>query len=415
MSKEKPFDICRYVVYEAFMQVKANDGAPGIDKEMIAVFEADLKNNLYKIWNRMSSGNYFPPPVRMVAIPKSDGGTRKLGVPTVADRVAQTVANLYLMPLVEPKFHPDSYGYRPGKSAVKAVGVARTRCWRYNWVVEFDIKAFFDNLDHDLMMKAVRYHTDLKWLHLYISRWLKAPMQMPDDSLSPRDRGTPQGGVISPLLANIFLHHAFDSWMARTFPKVPFERYADDAITHCTTEEQAKEVLEAIRARLKECGLELHPEKTRIVYCKDADRKGSHEYEKFDFLGFTFRPRLSKSRYGNVFVNFSPAIGDKAIKRIKKEIRSWKIHLRSDKELEDLARMFNPKVQGWINYYGTFYISAMYPYLCNIEGDLIGWAKRKYKGLKGHRKRAKYWLGQVARRTPKLFAHWRLGLVSPVG
>jgi RNA-directed DNA polymerase len=262
-------------------------------------------------------------------------------------------------------------------------------------------------------MKAVRYHTDLKWLHLYITRWLKAPMQMPDGSLSPRDRGTPQGGVISPLLANIFLHHAFDKWMERMFPNVPFERYADDAITHCTTKEQATEVLEAIRVRLKECGLELHPEKTRIVYCKDADRKGSHEYEKFDFLGFTFRPRMSKSRYGKFFTNFTPAIGDKAIKRIKKEIRSWQIHLRSDKELDDLASMFNPKVQGWINYYGKFYISMMYPYLRNIEFDLIRWAMRKYKGLRRHRERAKFWLGRVARREPRLFAHWKLGLMSP--
>jgi len=399
----------------AWERVKANKGSEGIDKESIQDFEKDLKDNLYKIWNRMSSGTYFAPPVKAVEIPKSDGRTRLLGIPTVSDRVAQTVVKLHLEPTVDLKFHEDSYGYRPGKSALEAVGVARKRCWRQDWVIDLDIKGFFDNLDHELMMKAVRFHTKEKWIHLYVERWLKAPLQQKDGQLVERGKGTPQGGVISPLLANIFMHHAFDKWMERHFPYVKFERFADDVLAHCQSQKQAEKVLEAIRKRLKECGLELHPEKTKIVYCKDADRKGSHEHESFDFLGYTFRPRLSKNKHGKTFVNFTPAISNKAANRIRKEIRSWKMHLRSDKNLTDLAKMFNAHVQGWVNYYGRYYKSAMYPFLRNMERYLIRWATRKYKRLRGHKKRARYWLGRICQREPNLFVHWKLGLGSSVG
>jgi RNA-directed DNA polymerase len=292
--------------------------------------------------------------------------------------------------------------------------MARKRCWKYDWVIDLDIRDFFGRLNHELAMKAVRHHTDEKWIHLYVERWLKAPVEQEDGSLLSRDRGTPQGGVVSPLISNIFMHHAFDDWMRRNFPHVPFERYADDGVAHCTSYRQAKMVLEAIQQRLRECGLELHPEKTRIVYCKDSDRQGSHENERFDFLGFTFRPRLSKNKWGKGFVNFTPAISDKAAREIRREIKSWRMHLRSDKTLTDLARMFNAQVQGWINYYGSFYKSELYPILRNIENILIRWARRKYKRLKGHQTRAKHWLGRIARREPKLFAHWRLGLTSPV-
>lgn len=415
MSKTKPFSISKKSVMVAWERVKANNGSYGIDEESIQDFEKNLKDNLYKIWNRMSSGAYFPPPVKAVEIPKSDGRTRLLGIPTVSDRVAQAVAKLHLEPIVEPKFHEDSYGYRPGKSALDAVGVARKRCWRQDWVIDLDIKGFFDNLDHDLMMKAVRFHTEEKWIHLYVERWLKAPLQQKDGQLVEREKGTPQGGVVSPLLANIFMHHAFDEWMERHFSYVKFERFADDGLVHCQSLKQAEKVMEAIKKRLNECGLELHPEKTKIVYCKDVDRKGSHEHEGFDFLGYSFRPRLSKNKHGKTFVNFTPAISNKAANRIRKEIRSWKIHLRSDKNLTDLARMFNVVVQGWVNYYGRYYKSAMYPFLRNIERNLIRWATRKYKRLRGHKRRARYWLGQISRREPNLFAHWRLGLGSPVG
>lgn len=413
LDKTKPFDISKKVVVEAYLRVKARKGAAGVDEQSIADFEIDLKNNLYKIWNRMSSGTYFPPPVLTVAIPKSDGGVRKLGIPTIGDRVAQTVVKLYLEPLVEPEFHADAYGYRPGKSAHDAVAVARERCWRNDWVVDLDIKGFFDNLDHDLIMRAVKKHTDMKWILLYIERWLKAPIQDENGALRIPDRGTPQGSVISPLIANIFLHHALAKWMQETYPYIPFEYYADDVIMHCRTRQQARFIRKAIEKRLAQCKLGLHPEKTRIVYCKDDDRTGSFEHERFDFLGFTFRPRRSKNRHGKCFVNFSPAMSDKAAKAFRKTIRSWRWHCRVDKSIEDLARMFNAEVRGWINYYGRFYKSAMYPTLRNLERALVMWARRKYKRFKCHKTRAIRWLGGIARREPVLFAHWKLGLNSP--
>lgn len=415
MDKTKPFCISKKSVMAAWERVKANKGTFGIDEESIEDFESNLKSNLYKLWNRMSSGTYFPPPVRVVEIPKSDSNVRLLGIPTVSDRVAQAVVKSYLEPIVEPKFHEDSYGYRPKKSALEAVGVARERCWRQAWCIDLDIKGFFDNLDHELLMKAVKFHTDEKWIHLYVERWLKAPLQREDGELIKREKGTSQGGVASPLLANIFMHHAFDDWMKRHFPEIKFERFADDILAHCSSLKQAEKVLEEIRIRLKECGLELHPEKTKIVYCKDSDRKGSYEHESFDFLGYTFRPRLSMNRMGKCFVNFTPAVSKRAASRIRKEIRSWKIHLRSDKNIDDLARMFNAFVQGWVNYYGRYYKSAMYPFLRNIEGYLIRWVMRKYKRFQGHKQRAKKWLGRVRKREPRLFVHWRLGLGSPVG
>ena len=408
----KPFDISKRVVWEAYEKVKANQGAAGVDGESIEEFERDLKRNLYKLWNRMSSGTYFPPPVRAVEIPKTGGkGVRVLGVPTVADRIAQTVVRSYLEPEVEPVFHPDSYGYRPGRSALDAVASCRKRCWRKDWVIDLDIRAFFDSLDHSLVLRTVSKHTDLRWVLLYVERWLIAPLQMEDGTLVQRGRGTPQGSAISPLLANLFLHYAFDTWLTREFSSVSFERYADDAVVHCATEAQAHHVLGAIAQRMAQVGLELHPDKTRIVYCKDADRQGSHEHEQFDFLGYTFRPRLSKSRHGHHFVNFSPAVSGVAKKAMGKEIRSWRINRRSDKTLTDLARMFNPIVQGWINYYGRFYKSMLYPTLRRINDYLVRWAMQKYKGLHRHADRARRWLRAVAGRATALFAHWRLGLV----
>jgi RNA-directed DNA polymerase len=407
--KEKPFDISKWVVFDAYERVKANRGAAGVDEESIQAFEVNLKGNLYKLWNRMSSGCYFPPPVRAVEIPKK-GGVRTLGVPTVSDRIAQTVARMYLEPEVEPMFHPDSYGYRPGRSALDAVGKCRERCWRHDWVIDLDLRSFFDSIDHDLLLKAVSKHTTLRWVLLYIERWLKAPLEREDGTIIERDRGTPQGSAISPLLANLFLHYGFDRWMAKHHPDVPFERYADDAVAHCKSESQAKEVLEAIARRMAEVGLELHPDKTRIVYCKDSDRKGSYEHERFDFLGYTFRPRRSKSRHGHYFVNFSPAVSDDAKRAIGREIRSWHIARRSDKSLSDLARMFNPIVQGWINFYGRFYKSMLLLVLRRINDRLVRWAMRKYKRLRGHYLRAMEWLADVARRSPVLFAHWRVGM-----
>jgi RNA-directed DNA polymerase len=352
LGKAKPYSISKHVVLKAFKLVKVNKGAAGVDGESIAEFEKDLKNNLYKLWNRMSSGSYFPPPVRSVEIPKGDGKKRILGIPTVSDRVGQMVARIYLEPKVEKCFHPDSYGYRKGKSATEAVGVARQRCFRYQWVVDLDIKGFFDSLDHGLMMRAVRKHTKCKWLLLYVERWLKAPNQLEGGSLVSRDKGTPQGSVISPLLSNLFLHYAYDEWMRRNNPKIPFERYADDIIVHCRSEKQARWIKSEVEKRLLQCRLELHLEKTKIVYCKSGKRNENYPNERFDFLGYTFRPRQARSREGKYFLGFVPAVSDKAAKGMRQEMRSWKFHLRSDLSIEDLSRLCNSILRGWINYYG---------------------------------------------------------------
>jgi RNA-directed DNA polymerase len=416
MAEAKPYTISKQVVWEAYQKVKANKGAAGVDGQSIEEFETDLKNNLYKIWNRMSSGSYFPPPVRLVEIPKANGGLRPLGIPTVADRVAQMVVKMHLEPLVEPCFHNDSYGYRPGKSALDAVATARQRCWRSDWVIDLDIKGFFDNLDHDLVMKAVRHHDKTPWVLLYIQRWLKAPVQRQDGSQKERTKWSPQGAVVSPLLANLFLHHAFDDWMRRNHPSIQFERYADDVVVHAKSKAQAEQLLEAIRARLAECGLELHPEKTKIVYCQDSDRKGQHEHIKFDFLGYTFRPRRAKNHRGKPFVSFLPGVSNKAGKAIRATIREWRLAAtRNNQSLEDLARLVNPSVRGWMDYYGRFYRSALTPVLRHLERALIRWARRKYKRLLGHATRAAHWLGRVARRDPNLFVLWQMGIRPATG
>jgi RNA-directed DNA polymerase len=289
---------------QAFKLVKANAGSAGVDNQTLADFELNLKNNLYKIWNRMSSGTYFPPPVKAVPIPKKSGGERILGVPTVADRIAQMVVKLTFEPCVEADFLPDSYGYRPNKSALDAVGITRQRCWQYDWLLEYDIRGLFDNLDHLLLMKAVKKHTDNKWVILYIERWLKTPMQLPDGSLQEKTKGVMQGGVISPVLSNLFLHYVFDIWMKKNYPMIPWCRYADDALAHCKTEQQAQELLSKLKQRFKECGLELHPDKTKIVYCKDSNRKNEYSNTKFEFLGYSFQRRLVKNKENKMFLGF---------------------------------------------------------------------------------------------------------------
>ena len=408
MSKAKPFSIAKREVWVAYKRVKANQGAAGVDKQSIEGFEEDLSNNLYKLWNRMSSGSYFPPPVRRVDIPKPDGRLRPLGIPTVSDRIAQMVVKRYLEPKLEPHFHPDSYGYRPGKSAIDAVGQASKRCWQAFWALDLDIKSFFDTIDHELLMRALRKHTDCKWVLLYIERWLTAPIQLPDGTLVEREKGTPQGGVISPLLANLFLHYALDKWMERHFPSIPFERYADDVICHCASKKQAKYLLDSIKRRLANCRLELNLQKTKIVFCKDSYRWGRYPTESFDFLGFTFKPRLAKNRDGEWFTNFAPGVSNKVAKAIRQTMRSWNLKRRTDKSLDDFARMFNPVIRGWINYYGSYYKSALYPTFQYFDFMLSKWASRKYRRLKGRQRRAWRWLRRIMQRQPDLFAHWDL-------
>lgn len=409
MKSAKPFDISKHLVQKAYKEVKVNGGAAGVDKESIAAFEVKLKDNLYRIWNRMSSGSYFPPAVKAVPIPKKSGGTRVLGVPTVSDRIAQTVVKKFLEPILDPVFDDNSFGYRPGRSAHDAVAITRQRCWQCDWVVEFDIKGLFDNIDHELLMKALRHHCRIRWVSLYVERWLKAPLQNSNGELVPRDVGTPQGGVVSPLLANLFLHYAFDAWVRRTMPSVPFCRYADDGLLHCRSRKQAKFVMAEIIRRFKECGLEINEEKSRIVYCKDANRPETHEDICFDFLGFTFRPRRCVSEKHGIHPNFLPAISRSSMKAINREVRSWHMQLKNDKSLVDLSNMFNLKLRGWYAYYGRFYPSALYRIWRNINGYLVCWVRRKYKRLAWHKRRAWRYLRRLAEKNPRLFIHWEFG------
>ena len=375
MSSAKPFDISKEMVWDTFMSVKRSRGGPGVDGQTMEDFESDLKNNLYKIWNRMSSGSYFPPPVLRVAIPKAGGGQRELGIPTVGDRIAQAVVKRYLEEIVEPHFHDDSYGYRPKLSAIDAVSKARERCWRDDWVIDLDIKQFFDSLDHDLVMRAVKKFTDCKWVLLYIDRWLKADVQLQEGTRLARDQGTPQGGVISPLLANIFLHLAFDTWMAKETPCIHFERYADDIVVHCRSQKQAEWIMDRIEARLKSCKLQLHPDKTRVVYCKDSRRTSNETCHSFDFLGYTFRPRSARNHRGEFFVSFSPAVSRKAATSMRQTVRrQWRLKERTFLSLNDLAIWLNPIIRGWINYYGQFCRSALHPVLDHINTALMSWA-----------------------------------------
>lgn len=406
MDKTKPFNISKNEVWEAYKRVKTNKGAAGIDGQSIEEFEKDLKSNLYKLWNRMSSGSYIPPPVRSVDIPKRDGGKRTLGIPTVADRIAQMVVKQRLEPILEPKFHPSSYGYRPKRSAHQAVEAAKVNCWTKAWVLDLDIKGFFDNVDHDLMMKAVRHHTDCKWTILYVERWLKATNDR-DKPEQPSNRGTPQGGVISPLLANLYLHHAFDDWMTRHHAEVQFERYADDIIVHCWKLDHAKSLLAEISKRLGECKLELHPQKTKIVFCKDGKRNwGKGFATSFDFLGFTFAMRTAPSKNGGLYNGFMPAMSIESRKKISKAIKQWHIGRRTDLSLEDMSRDLNPVLRGWVNYYGRYYKRAFSPIRKQFHLVLTRWAMRKYKRFKNRRKKASGYIYSIARRDPQLFYLW---------
>lgn len=405
----KPYSIPKSLIRGAYQCVKSKGGSAGVDLESIEQFESRLDANLYKLWNRLSSGSYFPPPVKGVPIPKKSGGERMLGVPTVADRIAQTVVKLVLEPMLEPLFHRDSYGYRPGRSALDAVAIVRRRSWEYDWVIDFDIKGLFDNIDHTLLLRAVRKHCHIPWVLLYIERWLTAPLQDRDGRLVERHRGTPQGGVVSPLLANLFLHYAFDRWVSQHLCSVRFCRYADDGVVHCKSLSQAQLALRKIKERLCQCGLELHPEKTRIVYCKDINRRETYPVIDFTFLGYTFRPRKAVDKYGRVYENFSPAVSRGALRMMRQMIRGWRIQLKNDKELTDLSKMFNPILRGWLNYYSRFHGSAMAPIWQHMNAFLIRWLRRKYKHISWHKTRARKLLGKLATAEPKSFVHWEIG------
>lgn len=414
-NTSKPFIIPKQLVMKAYKLVKENRGSAGIDQQSLEDFDKNLKSNLYKIWNRLSSGSYFPPAVKAVSIPKKSGGERILGIPTVSDRIAQMVVKLVFEPEVEPFFYPDSYGYRPNKSALEAVGVTRQRCWKCDWVLEYDIKGLFDNIDHDLLMKAVRKHTKNKWVILYIERWLKAPIQTEEGVQIQRDKGTPQGGVISPVLSNLFLHYVFDAWMKRNFPNVQWCRYADDGLVHCRTEGKAQLILEKLTSRFKECGLELHPDKTKIVYCKDANRQKKYPTTSFTFLGYDFRPRESRNiKLNKVFLNFSPALSKAAGKAMRKRVKKSGIGCMTELNIRDIAEMFNPILRGWIQYYGHYARSGMKPVWRHFDHTLIRWAMRKHKKLRGRKMKAVGFINKIRDNSPQLFEHWKQGMTTGV-
>jgi RNA-directed DNA polymerase len=402
----KPFVIPKRLVWEAYRRVKANRGAAGVDAVSIEDFDRDRDRNLYRIWNRLSSGTYFPPAVKAVPIPKKSGGTRILGVPTVGDRIAQTAVVLVLEPLFEPVFHADSYGYRPGKSAHDALAVTRKRCWQRDWVLEYDIRGLFDNIGHELLLKALRHHCGERWVLLHVERWLTAPMQAADGQVSPRTVGTPQGGPLSPLLANLFLHYALDRWLARHHPDIPFCRYADDGILHCRSEAEAVRLRERLAARLQECGLEMHPEKTRVVYCKDSRRTRTYETIQFNLLGYTFRPRRVVDGHGRIRTGFTPAVSAQARKAMREALRKWGLFGRSDLSLEQIAGWLAPRVRGWMAYYCRFRGSEFQPVADYIDQLIVRWAMGKHKRVRGRKLRAIAWLDRVKRRSPGLFPHW---------
>lgn len=415
MTKTKPFNITQNMVLQAYKLVKANKGAGGIDKVSMEMFDRDWKNNLYKIWNRMASGTYFPPPIKAVSIPKKSGGTRILGIPTIADRIAQMVVKQSIEPNVEPYFYQDSYGYRPNKSALDAIEITRSRCWKYDFVLEFDIVGLFDNINHELLLRAAEKHSRNSWELLYIKRWLVAPIQVKSGSLEGRIKGVPQGGVISPLLANLFLHYVFDSWMKKNYLNNPWCRYADDGIIHCKTYKQAEFIKDKLSERMKVCGLELHPIKTKIVYCKDSNRKEEYEDYIFTFLGYEFRPRKAKGKNGKEFTSYLPAISRSAKKSIKQKIKEWHLLWMTNKSLQDIAERFNPVIQGWLNYYGKYGKRELTKVLEHINLHLCQWFRRKHKSYKRKKELTRKVMTSIALREPRMFAHWKVGITRMVG
>jgi RNA-directed DNA polymerase len=394
------------MVWDSYLKIKANKGSAGIDRQTMDDFEKDLRKNLYKIWNRLTSGSYFPPAVRRVDIPKGNGKTRPLGIPTISDRIAQMVVKDILEPIIDPSFHHDSYGYRPGKSALDAVSTTRQRCWRDNWVL--DIRGYFDAIDHSLVMKAISTFTNNRWVLLYIRRWLEADVMFQDGTVEKRTKGTPQGGVISPLLANVFLHFVFDKWMEKQFPNVHFERYADDIVVHCRSYKQLKLVESKLRDRFYACKLELCTEKTKIVCCKDSKRTENFECCSFDFLGFTFRPRSTRNQKGQFFVSFLPAVSQKRLTLMRSTIRSHPIISGGySKSIEECAHDLNPIIRGWINYYGRFGKSSLKALYRYINDKLTRWIMRKFKSLQRAITRAGKWLKNLFLQNPNLFAHWK--------
>jgi len=410
VAETKSIPITKRMIWEAFKKVKKNKGAAGIDEETIEMYEECLQDNLYMLWNRMSSGSYFPPSVLEVEIPKDDGRKRKLGIPTVNDRVAQQVLKNYLEQRFEAEFLPQSFGYRPLKSAHQAVEQVRKNVWHFPWVIDMDISGFFDNMSHEHLQKAIERHVQEKWAKMYITRWLQAPIEDRKGNKRNREgKGTPQGGVISPLLANLFLHYAFDRWFEITYPGLSFVRYADDIIVHCNSQVEAEEVLKAIRTRLEECKLELNEKKTKIVYCKKDHRKDKYKTVQFDFLGFSFQPRPTCTKDGEMFLGYDCAISRKSENKIVDEFRRWKLLRWTGSDITRIAREINPKIRGWINYYGKFRMHTLARIFRIFNSRLIRWAVNRYGRFGNSMLKGGRWLRNLTISYPGLFVHWQYG------
>ena len=410
-NETKSIPVSKEQVWLAYKKVKANQGSAGVDQISMEEFDVNRSKHLYKLWNRLASGSYFPPPVKEVEIPKKDGKVRKLGIPTIADRVAQMVVKEYLEARFEKIFSPNSYGYRPEKSAHQALEKVRQNCRKTDWVIDLDIKGFFDNIDHERLMLAVQKHVPEKWCLLYIQRWLTMPVQTKSGELIQKQgKGTPQGGVISPLLANLFLHYAMDKWLEQNHPNVEYVRYADDAILHCKTKTEAEQTLAALDERMKACGLELHPEKTKQVYCRDYRRQNTYETVKFDFLGYSFQPRSTKSKQtGKLFLGFDCAISISSKKRIADKLEDLKIDRLNFKSIVGVALYLEPFIRGWINYYGKYRITELNPVFLLLRQRLVWWARKRYKRYKTNMVKAYRWLDRVQKQFPNLFYQWRYG------
>jgi RNA-directed DNA polymerase len=411
MYRPKPFCISRKSVQEAYLKIKANKGAAGVDQMSMETFNKEPQKHLYKLWNQMSSGSYMPPAVKLVEIDKKGGGKRPLGIPTITDRIGQAVVTKELEEVVDNLFHEDSYGYRPKKSALQAVAKAREMCWKFEWVLDVDIKGFFDNIPHDLLMKAVKKHVQEQWMLIYIERWLVAPLQLEDGTIVARTKGVPQGSVIGPILSNLYLHYAMDMWLVANYLDCCFERYADDAVIHCNNAFKVEKLKIALGKRLKACGLEMHEDKTKIIHCRDSNR--TRKYTKgvmFDFLGYTFKPRQAQNgERKEDFTNFLPAVSQKAMTAINTKLNNMLILRTPGIEIEAVAGEMNPVLQGWINYYGKFYPTKLKSFMRTINAKLANWAIRKYKKLRSSVTRAMEWVSSLCRRKPNLFAHWTFG------
>jgi RNA-directed DNA polymerase len=413
-NETKSIPISRQMVLEAYQQVRSNKTSAGVDAIDMQEFDANRRKHLYKLWNRMASGSYFPPPVKEVEIPKKDGSVRKLGIPTISDRVGQMVVKMFIEPRLEAVFSPHSYGYRPKKNAHQALARVRENCWKQNWVIDFDIKGFFDNIDHHKLMLAVERHVPENWVKCYIIRWLEAPVFTASGELIQKQgKGTPQGGVISPLLANLFLHYAFDKWLEQTDKNVAFTRYADDVIVHCNTKTHAEQILQLVSQRMESVGLELHPQKTKIVYCRDYRRKEKYPTVKFDFLGYSFQPRTAYSKKnGNLFLGYDCAISIGSRKRIADKLEELNVNKLSFKSIVGVAQYLNPMIRGWVRYYGKFKMYELTKVFLLLSKRLVWWARKRYKRYKTSIRKGYKWLANVRKQYPTLFYHWNFSQIN---